>query len=283
MANCWYLFRFKQSIKLLHRLSQHLLEIHMSNIRTPIALITGGSRGLGRSAALHLARDGWDVVITYKSRAELAEATVQEIRAIGRKAIALPLDTGRVAGFADFAQAFGETLKAQFGRNDFDALVNNAGTGLDAPFMQTTEAQFDAMANVHLKGVFFLTQALVPLLVDGGRILNVSSGLARFSFPGKAAYAMMKGGIEVLTRYLAKELGPRGIRVNTLAPGAIATDFGGGAVRDNPQVNAGVASVTALGRAGEPDDIGGAVQALLSPASGWINGQRVEASGGMLV
>ena len=251
--------------------------------RTPIALITGGSRGLGRSAALHLARDGWDVVITYQSRAEQAEATVRDIRAMGRRALAMQLDSARVAGFADFVGAFGQVLQAEWGRGDFDALVNNAGTGLDAAFLQTTEAQFDAMMNVHLKGVFFLTQALVPLLADGGRILNVSSGLARFSMPGKAAYAMMKGGIEVLTRYLAKELGGRGIRVNTLAPGAIATDFGGGAVRDNPQVNAGVSAITALGRVGEADDIGGAVQALLSPAGGWINGQRVEASGGMLL
>lgn len=254
-----------------------------SKQQTPIALITGGSRGLGRSAALHLARDGWDVVITYQSRADSADATVQEVKALGRKALALPLDTARVAGFADFAKSLGDALQANWGRADFDALVNNAGTGLDASFLQTTEAQFDAMMNVHLKGVFFLTQALVPLLADGGRILNVSSGLARFSMPGKAAYAMMKGGIEVLTRYLAKELGGRGIRVNTLAPGAIATDFGGGVVRDNPQVNAGVASITALGRVGEADDIGGAVTALLSPASGWINGQRVEASGGMVL
>ena len=254
-----------------------------NSIAQPIALITGGSRGLGRSAALHLARDGWDVVITYQSRADLADATVQEIRSLGRKAFAMLLDTSSVAAFGDFAAAFQALLQDNWGRGRFDALVNNAGTGLDASFMQTTEAQFDSMMNVHLKGVFFLTQALVPLLADGGRILNVSSGLARFSFPGKAAYAMMKGGVEVLTRYLAKELGPRGIRVNTLAPGAIATDFGGGAVRDNPQVNAGVAAVTALGRVGEADDIGGAVLALLSPASGWINGQRVEASGGMLV
>jgi len=261
-----------------------MTDLSLSNASNPrIALVTGGSRGLGRAAALHLARAGWDVLITYQSRVDLAEATVQAVRDLGRKAVALPLDTGRVAGFADFARALGGTLQAQFGRERIDALVNNAGTGLDASFMETTEAQFDAMMNVHLKGVFFLTQALAPLLADGGSILNVSSGLARFTLPGKAAYATMKGGIEVLTRYLAKELGARGIRVNTLAPGAIATDFGGGVVRDNPQVNALVAGQTALGRVGEADDIGGAVLALLSPASGWINGQRVEASGGMFV
>jgi NAD(P)-dependent dehydrogenase (short-subunit alcohol dehydrogenase family) len=248
-----------------------------------IALVTGGSRGLGRAAALHLARAGWDVVITYRSRADLAETTLADVRALGRKAFAFGLDTARTAGFADFVASLRQLLKAEFARESFDALVNNAGTGIDAAFMETTEAQFDDMMNVHLKGVFFLTQALVPLLAQGGRIVNISSGLARFSFPGKAAYAMMKGGVEVLTRYLARELGGRGIRVNTLAPGAIATDFGGGVVRDNPQVNAVVAANTALGRVGEPEDIGGAIEALLAPGAGWINGQRIEASGGMFL
>ncbi|MRW83881.1 SDR family oxidoreductase [Pseudoduganella sp. FT26W] len=248
-----------------------------------IALITGGSRGLGKSAAVHLARAGWDVVITYQARADAAEATVAQVRALGRKATALQLDAGVVAGFADFTSAFAAVLERDFGRHSFDALVNNAGNSADVPFAQTSEQQFDALMNVHLKGVFFLTQSLLPLLADGGRILNVSSGLARFSLPGKSAYAVMKGGVEVLTRYLAKELGSRGIRVNTLAPGAIATDFSGGVVRDNPQVNAMVAGNTALGRVGEADDIGGAVATLLSEESGWINGQRIEASGGMML
>jgi NAD(P)-dependent dehydrogenase (short-subunit alcohol dehydrogenase family) len=256
---------------------------HAHPIPAGIALITGGSRGLGRAAALHLARAGWDIVITYRSRADLAEATLADVRALGRKAFAFGLDTASVPRFADFAASLRQLLKEEFGRETFDALVNNAGTGIDAAFMETTEAQFDEMMNVHLKGVFFLTQALVPLLAQDGRIVNISSGLARFSFPGKAAYAMMKGGVEVLTRYLARELGARGIRVNTLAPGAIATDFGGGVVRDNPQVNAQVAANTALGRAGEPDDIGGAIEALLAPGTGWINGQRIEASGGMFL
>jgi len=248
-----------------------------------VALVTGGSRGLGRSAALHLARAGWDVVITFHSRADLAEQVVAEIRALGRRAAAIALDTAQVARFPAFAESFSHLLATEFGREGFDALVNNAGTGLDAPFMETSERQFDEMMNVHLKGVFFLTQALVPLLASGGRIVNISSGLARFSLPGKAAYAMMKGGVEVLTRYLARELGPRGLRVNTLAPGAIATDFGGGVVRDNPQVNAAIASNTALGRVGEADDIGGAIAALLAPGSGWVTGQRIEASGGMFL
>lgn len=248
-----------------------------------IALITGGSRGLGKSAAVHLARAGWDVIVTYQTRADLAEATVAEVRALGQQAAALELDTGKAANFADFATRLNALLQQEFGRSAFDALVNNAGNGANVSFMETTEQQFDELMNVHLKGVFFLTQSLLPLLCDGGRILNISSGLVRFTLPGKAAYAMMKGGIEVLTRYLAKELGPRGIRVNTLAPGAIATDFGAGAVRDNPQVNAFVASNTALGRAGLPEDIGGAVAALLSQDSGWINGERIEASGGMFL
>ncbi len=247
----------------------------------PIALITGGSRGLGRAAALHLARAGWDIVLTYQSRDDLARAVVADIQALGRTALALPLDTARTAAFPALAASLPALLRGTFGRDRLDALVNNAGTGIDAAFLETTEAQFDQMMAVHLKGVFFLTQALVPLLADGARILNVSSGLTRFTFPGKAAYAMMKGGIEVLTRYLAQELGPRGIRVNVLAPGAIATDFGGGVVRDDPQVHAAIAGCTALGRVGEADDIGGAVAALLAPGSAWINGQRIEASGGM--
>jgi NAD(P)-dependent dehydrogenase (short-subunit alcohol dehydrogenase family) len=248
-----------------------------------IALITGGSRGLGRSAALHLAEAGWKVVITFQARADMAEATVAEIKALGQQAVALQLDTAKTSSFADFARTLKQALQQEFGRTSFDALVNNAGNSSNVSFAETTEQQFDAMMNVHLKGTFFLTQSLLPLIADGGRILNVSSGLVRFVTPGKAAYAMMKGGVEVLTRYLAKELGARGIRVNTLAPGAIATDFSGGVVRDNPQVNAFVAANTALGRVGQPDDIGGAVVALLSADSGWFNGERIEASGGMFL
>ncbi|MGV7207583.1 SDR family NAD(P)-dependent oxidoreductase [Oxalobacteraceae bacterium A2-2] len=248
-----------------------------------IALITGGSRGLGRASALHLAQAGWDVAITYISRPDAAEDTVAQIRALGRRAAALKLDSGDVAAFPAFTTRFQEVLRAEFGRDSFDALLNNAGGSANTPFLHTTEQEFDTLMNVHVKGVFFLTQALVPLLADGGSILNVSSGLARFALPGKSAYAMMKGAVEVLTRYLAKELGERGIRVNTLAPGAIATDFSGGVVRDNPQVAAMVASNTALGRVGQPDDIGAAVALLLDAGSGWINGQRIEASGGMFV
>lgn len=248
-----------------------------------IALITGGSRGLGKSAVLHLARAGWDLVITYNQRADAALDTVAAIQALGRKAAALQLDTGAVGTFRPFTASFRETLRDSFGRDSFDALVNNAGNSSNVPFLETTEQEFDSLMNVHLKGVFFLTQALVPLLADGGAILNVSSGLARFCTPGKTAYGTMKGGVEVLTRYLAKELGPRGIRANAIAPGAIATDFSGGTVRDNPHVNAFVAANTALGRVGQPDDIGAAVAALLSGGMDWVNGITVEASGGMFL
>ena len=249
---------------------------------TPIVLVTGGSRGLGRNMAQHLAEQGSEIVLTYRSEAGEAQAVVAAIQALGRRAVALPLDVGDSATFPAFVESVRAVL-AGWGVERFDALVNNAGMGVHAPFAETTEAQFDLLMNVHLKGPFFLTAALLPLIADGGRILNVSSGLTRFTLPGYAAYAAMKGAIEVLSRYQAKELGARGIGVNTLAPGAIATDFGGGAVRDNAQLNAFVASQTALGRVGEADDIGAAVASLLSPASRWINGQRVEASGGMFL
>ncbi|WP_333677531.1 SDR family oxidoreductase [Dyella sp.] len=249
----------------------------------PIALITGGSRGLGKNMALKLAGHGTDVVLTYRSNQAEAEAVVEAIRKLGRHAVALPLDVGKASTFAAFAGQLRAALKDHWQRDRFDYLVNNAGIGIHASFADTTEAQFDELMNIHLKGAFFLTQALLPLIADGGRILNVSSGLARFALPGYSAYAAMKGGIEVLTRYLAKELGPRRIAVNTLAPGAIETDFGGGTVRDNADVNAFVASQTALGRVGLPDDIGGVAAMLLSKESGWINAQRIEASGGMFV
>ncbi len=250
---------------------------------TPISLITGGSRGLGRNAALKLAEQGSDVILTYRSNAAEAQEVVQQIEAGGRRAVALPLDVGHSQGFKAFADQVKTALATTWQRERFDHLVNNAGIGIHASFEATTEAQFDTLVNIHLKGPFFLTQTLLPLIADGGRILNVSSGLARFSLPGYAAYAVMKGGIEVLSRYQAKELGARGIAVNTIAPGAIETDFGGGAVRDNAELNSFVASQTAMGRAGVPDDIGGAVASLLSPGNRWLTGQRIEVSGGMFV
>lgn len=255
----------------------------MNSSNTSIALITGGSRGLGRNAALALARKGVDIILTYRGAQTEAGSVVADIEAQGRRAVALQLDVGEAATFAGFAAAVRDTLQKHWKRDRFDFLVNNAGMGATASFATTSEADFDALMKVHLKGPFFLTQALLPLLADGGRILNVSSGLTRFSLPGYSAYAAMKGAIEVLTRYQAKELGVRGIRVNTLAPGAIETDFGNGAVRDDAELNRFVASQTALGRTGLPDDIGGAVAALLSPASQWVTGQRIEASGGMFL
>jgi NAD(P)-dependent dehydrogenase (short-subunit alcohol dehydrogenase family) len=248
----------------------------------PIALITGGSRGLGRSAALHTARQGSDVILTYHSSQTQAQEVVAAINKLGRRAVALQLNTADTGSFAAFAEQVRQTL-ALWQTGHFNFLVNNAGTGVHASFMETTEAQFDEMVNIHLKGVFFLTQKLLPLMADGGRIVNVSTGLTRFAVPGYAAYASMKGGVEVLTRYLAKELGARGITANTIAPGAIETDFSGGAVRDNAQMNGFLASQTALGRVGLPDDIGGMVASLLSSDSRWVNAQRIEASGGMFI
>lgn len=248
-----------------------------------ITLITGGSRGLGRNAAVHVARDGGDVILTYHSRRDEAEAAVAEIEWLGRKAVALQLDTGDIASFDRFTGEVREALSRTWGRDSLDHLVNNAGVGAHQPFAETSQEVFDQLMNIHLKGPYFLTQKLLPLLADGGRIINLSSGLARFTLPGASAYAMMKGGVEVMTRYLAKELGPRGIAVNTVAPGAIATDFSGGVVRDNPQVNRMVAEATALGRAGAPDDIGPLIAALLGEGHRWINGQRIEASGGMFL
>jgi NAD(P)-dependent dehydrogenase (short-subunit alcohol dehydrogenase family) len=253
------------------------------SIENKVVLITGGSRGLGRSMALHLADKGTDVILTYLNQRAAADDVVGQIQRQGRNAVALALDVADSASFDAFAAAVRAALEAQWNRREFDFLVNNAGVGAHVPFMETTTELFDELMNVQLKGPFFLTQKLLPLMADGGRVLNVSSGLTRFTLPGYAAYSAMKGAVEVLTRYMAKELGSRRITVNTLAPGAIETDFGGGRVRDDEQLNRFVASSTALGRAGLPDDIGGAAAALLSDASAWINGQRIEASGGMLL
>jgi len=246
-----------------------------------IALVTGGSRGLGKNMAINIAKKGIDVVLTYHSNKAEADNVVKEIEALGQKAAAFQLDAGNVSSFDSFISEVTNHLKENTGSPNFDFLVNNAGTALYAPFAETTEEQFDAVMNIHFKGVFFLTQKALPYINNGGRIINISSGLARFSFAGSSAYGSMKGGIEVLTRYLAKELGPRGIAANVVAPGAIETDFGGGHVRDNKELNAQIANLTALGRVGLPDDIGGIVAFLLTEEARWINAQRIEASGGM--
>jgi len=248
---------------------------------THIALITGANRGLGRNTALKLAERGVDVILTYRSNEAEAVEVKGRIEALGRHAVALQLDVADTRSLPAFAERVKQSLATVWQRERFDYLVNNAGVGIYANFEETTEEQFDTLSAIHFKGTFFLTQKLLPLMADGGRIVNVSTGLARFTLPGYSAYAAMKGGIEVLTRYLAKELGPRGISVNTLAPGAIETDFGGGTVRDNPQLNAMIAAQTALGRVGLPDDIGGAISALLQTENRWITGQRIEVSGRM--
>jgi NAD(P)-dependent dehydrogenase (short-subunit alcohol dehydrogenase family) len=245
-----------------------------------IAIITGGSRGLGRNTAINLLKRGVDLLFTYRANQKEAESLVREAESMGRKAAAFPLDTGEIHRFDGFAAEVRKTL-ADWGVERFDYLVNNAGNSLHASLAETTEAQFDAVFSVHVKGVYFLTQKLLPLMNDGGRIVNISSGLARFALPGSSAYGAAKGAVEVLTRYMAKELGPRRITANAVAPGAIETDFSGGMVRDNPEANKMVAGFTALGRAGVPDDIGPMIAALLSDENRWVNGQRIEVSGGM--
>lgn len=248
-----------------------------------LAIITGGSRGLGRNSALALADKGIDVIFTYHNNAQAAQDVIEEIKQKGQKAFAIQLDTRDFNAIPEFVSQVEALLTNEFARSDFDYLLNNAGVGLRASVEETTYEELENMLAIHVKGPFFLTQGLLPHIKDGGHILNISSGLARFSMPGSSAYAMAKGAVEVMTRYMAKEFANRQIRVNTLAPGAIATDFGGGNVRDNQQVNQMVASVTALGRVGEADDIGKAVAMLLSEDSGWITGQRIEASGGMFL
>jgi len=250
---------------------------------TAISLVTGASRGLGRNAAVSIARHGGDVILTYRSKAEEAKAAVAEIEAFGRKAVAIPLDVAEISAFGPFVDSVRAALHDIWGRDAFDHLVNNAGQGEMAGFAETTEAQFDALFDTHVKGVFFLTQALLPVLADGGRIVNLSSGLTRVSFPGFSAYAAAKGAVEVLSVYMAKELGARSIAVNTVAPGAIETDFLGGAVRDIPDLNQRFADMTALGRVGLPDDIGPMIASLLGPDNRWINGQRIEVSGGQTI
>src|ERR1700685_475551 len=246
-----------------------------------IALVTGRSRGIGRNTVESLAKRGGHTIFTYYSHSAGAEAVAAAVRDAGAQGIALQLDAGNVASFDAFVESVKDAL-AKLGATRFDFLVNNAGNNHhNMPFEKATEEELDSIYNVHFKGVFFLTQKLLPLINDGGRIVNISSGLARVSLPGSSVYGAAKGAVEVLTRYLAKELGPRGITANVVAPGAIQTDFSGGMVRDHPAVNKRVAEMTALGRAGVPDDIGPMIAALLSEENRWVNGQRIEVSGGM--
>ncbi|WP_374360756.1 SDR family NAD(P)-dependent oxidoreductase [Cloacibacterium sp.] len=245
-----------------------------------IALVTGGSRGLGKDSAIQLAKKGFHIILTYQTKREFADEVVKEIEKMGQKAFALPLDISTTAGFNQFANEVKDILDTQFASAKLDALVNNAGIGINQSFETTTEETLDTMTNIHFKGPYFLTQKLLPLLNDGSSIVNTSSGLARFSFAGYSAYGAMKAAIDSLSRYQALELGSRKIRVNSIAPGAIETDFGGGVVRDISDLNQHIASETALGRVGLPDDIGSVVAFLCSEDSKWINAQRIEVSGG---
>lgn len=253
----------------------------MATATTKIALVTGGSRGLGRDMAIRLSEKGIHVILTYNSKREEALEVVSILEKNGVKAAALQFDAGNIKGFDAFFTEVRKTLKDTFSTDKFDFLVNNAGVALYAPFAETTEEQFDMIMDIHYKGVFFISQKSLALLNDGGGIVNISSGLARFSQPGSSTYGSAKAAVETLTRYMAKELGTRGIRVNVVAPGAIETDFGGGRVRDNADVNKMVAGITALGRVGKPDDIGGVVAFLCTDDARWINAQRIEVSGGM--
>jgi len=246
-----------------------------------IALITGGSRGLGRNAAYHLAQKGIDIIITYHSNKTEAEKVVAQIESLGRKAVAIQSDAGDIKGIDSFIRQVSKALHNHWGRTGFDFLINNAGHGASIPIANATEEDFDRFSDVHFKGVFFLTQKALAIMNDGGSIVNISSGSTRFNVPGYAMYASMKGAVEVLTKYLAKELGPRGISVNIVAPGAVATDFNNAAVRSNEAFQKHLSSITALGRPGQPDDIGGVIAFLCTPEGHWINGQRVEASGGI--
>ncbi|MET1114027.1 MAG: SDR family oxidoreductase [Comamonas sp.] len=245
-----------------------------------IAIITGASRGLGASTAIQAARRGMGVIVTYNSHAAGAEEVVRQIQADGGKAVALPLDVGQVASFAGFRASVAAALAATWGRDRFDALVNNAGYGAFNAIEAVTEAEFDGLLNVHLKGPFFLTQALLPLMADGGQIINLTSATTRVATPGAAPYAAFKGGLEVLTRYMAKEFGPRGIRANSIAPGAIRTDMTRGAFDQMPEFVTLLAGQTALGRIGAPDDVGRVIASLLSADCGWVNAQNIEVAGG---
>ncbi len=253
------------------------------NSNKKVTLVTGGSRGLGKDMAIQLAKKGFDVIVTYQSKKDAANAVVAEIKAMGQQATALQLDVAKSKTYDYFISEVKTALESDFRTDKLHSLVNNAGVGTYASFANTTEEQFDDMVNIHLKAAFFLTQKLLPIISDGGCIINVSSGLARFSFANYSAYGIMKSGIESLSRYQALELGHRKIRVNTLAPGAIETDFGGGAVRDNPELNTMLASSTALGRVGLPDDIGSVVAFLCSDEAKWINAQRIEVAGGVYI
>jgi NAD(P)-dependent dehydrogenase (short-subunit alcohol dehydrogenase family) len=250
-------------------------------MESKIALITGGSRGLGKDMALRLAEKGNNVVITFVSQKDAASQVVKEIESSGAEAMAIQFDAGNIAGLPDFVSSFKNAIKEKWNADNFDFLINNAGIGANIPFENATESDFDKFLNIHFKSVYFLTQKLLPFINDNGRIINISTGTTKYCVPGYSIYASMKGAIEVFTRYLAKEVGKRGIRVNVVAPGPVETDFNNGGNRDIPERKKILASMNALGRVGLPEDIGGVIAFLCSKDGGWINGQRIEVSGGM--
>jgi len=250
---------------------------------TKIALVTGGSRGLGKDMALSIARKGIDVIITYRSKKEEADEVVKSIEAMGQQSIALALDMSDFSALDNFVSQLKQVLQKKWGQTNFDFLINNAGMGATVPFLQVTEELFTEFLNVHFKGVYFLTQKTVPFINEGGRIINISTGTTRFSNPGYSVYASMKGAIEVFTKYLAKELGAKGIGANIVAPGPIETDFNNAAIRSNPQLKNILSGLSPLGRVGNANDIGSVVAFLCTDEARWINGQRIEVSGGINV
>ncbi len=258
-------------------------KIKLKMAKSKIALVTGGSRGLGEDMAINLAKKGLDVVLTYRSNKEEGDNTVKEIESLGQKAYALQLDVADIGSFDAFVDQVKKVVSSHFGADHIDFLINNAGIGINAPITETTEEQFDTLVDIHFKGAFFLTQKVLPLMADGGGIVNISSGLARFSFPGYSVYGSLKAAMEALTRYQAKELGARKIRSNVVAPGAIETDFGGGTNKNDEDKRAAIANFTALGRVGIPSDIGGVVAFLCTDDAKWVNAQRIEVSGGMMI
>ena len=245
-----------------------------------VTVITGGSRGIGAAAAIEVAKLGMGVILTYNTNAAAADRVVATIEAAGGKAVALPLDVGNADSFGAFKEAVIQALETTWNTTSLHGLVNNAGYGLFNPIEFVTEAQFDGLMNVHLKGPFFLTQALLPLLANGAAIVNLTSATTRVATAGVAPYAAFKGGLEVLSRYMAKEFGARGIRVNAVSPGAIRTELGGGL---NDEFEAMLAGQTALGRVGEPEDVGRVIATLLSPVTAWVNAQTVEVGGGYII
>jgi NAD(P)-dependent dehydrogenase (short-subunit alcohol dehydrogenase family) len=248
-----------------------------------IILVTGGSRGLGKDMAINIAKRGMDVIITYRGNKEGADETIQRVKESGGKAVALSLDMSQLSSLDAFVSEVNSVLKKEWNGGKLFGLVNNAGIGGNFPFGNVTEQVFDDFLNIHFKGVYFLTQKLLPLFEDGGRIVNISTGTTRFVNPGYSVYASMKGAIEVFTKYLAKELGPRGIRANVIAPGPIETDFNSATIRNNPELKNRLGSITPLGRVGNAEDIGGVVAFLFTEDARWINGQRIEVSGGINV